>query len=236
MGGRPTLENIFAEQHETLNHHNCEIPLLKAMLAHSATWGEAGERLKAILKTQYDGHRLRKLVANWLGYGVPDINKVLHCNQQRATLIGFGELLDGGAHIYNLPLPPSLSAKRVKRKLTITLAWISPIAANTQKYRVANLWFDAPNSESIASERVDVHSGNVRKGTLQHEIFEGEKANPFLDGDVMKIKINCLNDAAKIQNPIAYGLFVSLEVAENIDISIYNEISNKIKMRAEIKV
>ena len=70
---------------------------------------------------------------------------------------------------------------------------------------------------------------------MQQEIFEGTKAEPFIDGDVLEIKVNCREDAGKIQLPIAYGLVVTLEVAEGIDISIYDEIRTRIRPDIQIQ-
>ena len=208
-----------------------EIPLLKAMLAHGCSWGEVGTRVESILRTPDNGKELRRLVSNWLGYGVPEVSRVLECTDQRATLLGFGELQDGEGHIFQLPLPPSLSTRRDWRRLTCTLAWLSPTAANTQKYRTASLWFEVEGT--LASNRQGISSGqdgwrSVKRGTLQHEIFEGNTAEPFSDGDTISIKVNCRADAGKITAPVAYGLAVSLEVAEDIDLPIYNEIRTRI--------
>ena len=68
----------------------------------------------------------------------------------------------------------------------------------------------------------------MRRGTVQHEVFEGQKAEPFIDEDLVKIKVNCREDAGKIQNPVPYGLAVSLEVAKEVDIAVYSEIRNRI--------
>ena len=69
---------------------------------------------------------------------------------------------------------------------------------------------------------------SVRQGTIQHEIFQGEQAIPLIDGDSLEIKVNCRKDAAKIQNAVSYGLVVFLEVAEGVDIEIYNEIRARV--------
>jgi hypothetical protein len=216
-----------------------EIPLLKAMLAHGCSWGEMSERLSQILQTSYNSQDLRRIICNWAGYGVPEIERVLTCTEQRATLLGFGELQDGKAHIFKLPLPPSLGSRQDWRRLTCTLAWISPIAANTQKYRTAHLWFKLEEG-SITNERCAFCSGrdgwhSVQRGTLQHEIFEGSTAEPFSDGDAISIKVSCRADAGKIVAPVAYGLAVSLEVAENLTLPIYNEIRTRIAPAIQIQ-
>jgi hypothetical protein len=173
-----------------------------------------------------------------MGYGIPEIGRVLECTDQRATLLGFGELQDEQGHIFQLPLPPSLSTRYDWRRLTCTLAWLSPTAANTQKYRTANLWFEvegvlAPNRQGISGGQNGWRS--VRRGTLQHEIFEGNTAEPFSDGDTISIKVNCRADAGKITTPVPYGLAVSLEVAENINLPIYNEIRTRITPAIQIQ-
>ena len=68
----------------------------------------------------------------------------------------------------------------------------------------------------------------VKRGTLQHEIFEGSSAEAFIDGDVISIKVNCSKDAKSYSDDIHYALMVSLEVAENIDLPIYQEIKDRI--------
>ena len=76
----------------------------------------------------------------------------------------------------------------------------------------------------LAPSRQNADWQTVKRGTVQHEVFEGQRAEPFIDGEVIEIKVNCREDAGKIQNPVAYGLAVSLEVAEGVDIVVYNEI------------
>ena len=49
-----------------------------------------------------------------------------------------------------------------------------------------------------------------------------------MDGDSIAIKVNCRKEVGEIERPIAYGLIVSLEVAQNVDIPIYDEIRTRI--------
>jgi hypothetical protein len=111
---------------------------------------------------------------------------------------------------------------------------LSPISASTQKYRTVSLWFEV-NNNGLASTRSDADWRAVRRGTVQHEVFEGQRAEPFNDGDVIEIKVNCREDAGKIQNPVAYGLAVSLEVADGIDIAVYNEFRTRISPAIQIQ-
>lgn len=232
------LKMILDEQNIQIDSAYIEVPLLKAMLVHGCSWSDIGSRISELLSTQENNNKLRSLISRWMGYGIPQINRVLECTEQRATLLGFGSLLNGQAHIFRLPLPPSLSSRSEWRRLTVTLAWLSPIAPKTQKYRTSSLWFEV-GATSPAKDRKEFCSGTdgwraVRRGTVQHEVFEGQRAEPFTDGDSIEIKVNCREDAGKITNAIAYGLVVSLEVAEGIEIPIYNEIKTRISTMIHI--
>ncbi len=96
------------------------------------------------------------------------------------------------------------------------------------------MWFEVEGG-TLAPNRQEAEWRATRRGTVQHEIFEGEKAVPISIGDSLTIKVNCRKDAARIQEPVAYGLVVSLEVAEGLDIAIYNEIRTRIASAVEIR-
>jgi len=229
-----SLQQIFNEQATEVDPSNYEVPLLKAMLVHGCSWGDIGSRISEVLRTPENGRKLSGLISRWMGYGIPVVDRVLDCTEQRATVLGFGQLSDGEAHVFSLPLPPSLGSRPEWRRLTVTLAWLSPISARTQKYRTASLWFEVRNND-LTPTRSDADWRAVRRGTVQHEVFEGQNAQPFIDGDIIEIKVNCREEAGKIQNPVAYGLVVSLEVAEGVDIAVYNEIRTRIAPAIQIQ-
>ena len=228
-----SLLEVFHDQVSEIKSELYIPSLLKTMLVHGCAWGEKGECISNILTTPQNAREIKAWVSRWLGYGMPDISRVLECSEQRATLLGFGHLLDNAAHIFHLPLPPSLASQSEWRRLTITLGWITPVSPNTQKYRNASLWFGATND--LTPDRMDADWQAVRRGTVQHEVFEGESAEPFIDGDTIEIKINCKKDAGDIVNPIPYGLAVSLEVSEGVNISIYDEIRARIRPPIQIQ-
>lgn len=229
-----TLLDVFEEQAPDIELRPYLAPLLKAMVLHGCSWGEIEDRLRAILQTPNNGRQIRNMIGRWIGYGVPDGNRVLACTEQRATLLGFGQLGDEEAHVFSLPVPPSLGARREWRRLTVTLAWMSPVAASTQRYRSAGLWFEV-DSDAIAANRAEVNTRASRRGTVQHEVFEGDRAVAITDDSNLTVKVNCRKDAARIQRPVAYGLAVTLEVAEGIDIAIYEEVRTRIASTVEIR-
>ena len=107
------------------------------MLVHSSSWHDIEEHIASALGNDIDNKQKKGFIRRWAGYGIADIERVLNCTAQRATVLGFGSLNDSEAHIFKLPLPPALISNIEKRRLTITLAYLSPIAPKTQKYRIA---------------------------------------------------------------------------------------------------
>lgn len=207
--------------------------LMKSLLVHGAEWGEMYDSYKEFLGQSHDGRTFRDYVARFLGYGQPDFERVAMSTEERVTVLGFGLLLDGEAAEFALPLPPSLATFGPKMRLIVTLAWFSPINSRQQKYRVAHLWFDRPQGK-IECNRLCADHRAVQRGTLQHEIFEGNSEVSIQEGDEMIIKINCRKDAGDILEPIRFGLTVTLEVTEDIPlypISIYEEVRERLSVR-----
>lgn len=224
-----TLEQLLAH----IPVENAYFPLIiKAMLAHGCNWDGISDNIDKYINSSLDARGMKSLKGKWIGYGIPDITKSLECTPHRATIIGFDKLKEEEAHVYKLPLPPSLSSQTINRRLTITLAWFTPVAMNNQRYRVARLWFESKNK--IASKRINADDKAVKRGTLQHEIFEGNSAEAFIDGDTISIKVNCSKDAKSYSEEIHYALMVSLEVAENINLPIYQEVKDRVAIPIQI--
>ena len=129
-----------------------DVVLLKTLLVHGADWADAGTIYESILKNAQNGRSLRDYLGRFLGYGSADVAKVLYCTDQRVTVLGAGKLDDGEGQEFFLPLPPSLSVMTEKRRLTITLTWITPVNSTRQNYRIAHLWFNPKND--LATDRI----------------------------------------------------------------------------------
>ena len=206
--------------------------LIKALLVHGADWGNALQLYESALKNPSNSRTFRDYAGHFLGYGPANIQRVLECTEQRATALGFGTLRDEEGAEFTMPLPSSLASVNTNRRLTITLAWLTPINCQSQKYRIAQLWFDPTNP--IAGSRQNSDHNAVKRGTIQHEILQGSQAVPFYDDDVIGIKVNCRADGGKLEGSVDFGLAVTLEVAEEIDIPIYQEIRDRLAVRVPI--
>lgn len=166
--------------------------LLKALLAHGADWGQIEELVCRARRDISERRARQDLITRFAGYGLADIDRALTCTEQRATLIGVGELKDGEALEFEAPLPPSLIAQTVKRRLTITLAWLSPVNTRNAKYRTARLWIQPPG-DVLGASRTNYEWRHVQRGTLQHEILDGTNALAFVDGESIIFKVVTAN-------------------------------------------
>ena len=208
--------------------------LMKAMLVHGAQWGDLSTVLQdhgpSFAHIEHGSAReLKKkdFLARWLGYGVVDVERALACASNRVTLIGVGEVGKDKAIAFTAPMPPSLAGAIIWRRMTITLAWMSPTNASLQKYRKAKLWIDPPKDFGTNRANTANHR-TVQRGTVQHEVWEGkDTALAFSDGDKFVCKVNCMEDAPGLTGEVKFALCVSLEVAIESGISIYREIQER---------
>jgi hypothetical protein len=210
---------------------------IKTLLVHGAQWNGALEFYKNILQRPRDTKFKDKQLPRYIGYGFVNENKILESSEQKVTLLGYSVIKKENGQLFEVPLPPSLSSNAYKRRLTITLSWFSPLSQTNQKYRKAHLWFDSEN-EILQLNRLEADAKAVQRGTVQHEIFEGERATAFIDGDVLKIKVNCKEDANGLstRDAVPYTIAVTLEVAEGIDIPIYTEVKDRVRTRVRTQV
>ena len=222
------LNQVFLAETDANMPADVTAILLKAMLTHSASWESIADKLALTMGSS------PKQLSMWLGNGIPDISRVIECTKERITLIGLGALKKDEGDIFKLPLPVDFSSRLMKRKLTVTLSYLSPVAPNKQAYRGAQLWFNIDDGgKGLAPNRLNTEWQAVRKGSLQHEIFIGENPIVWNDDDLI-IKVNCKEEASKIKTAIPYCLFVSFEVAEGFDVDLYAGVSARIRQRVQI--
>ena len=196
---------------------------LKALVAHGATWGEAGSILTRILRNQDNSRKFKEYVTRLLGYGAVDIGRVMECTARRVTALSGGTLRRDESHIHHIPLPRSLSGWRGHRRLTITLAWLSPVNPRHQAWRRAHLWFKPPN-DPLQLNRRQADRQAVQRGTLQHEILEGRGADRFGESKDLQIQVSCRAGAGTLEDDVPYALATTLEVAEELGVDIYAEV------------
>jgi hypothetical protein len=207
------------------------VVLTKALLVHGSAWTEAAGFLRQTLQLG-DDHSDH--IARYLGYGAVRLERVLGCAENRVTVISAARIAQDEGHVYELPLPPSLSGLVGLRRLVISLAWLTPINPQHRDYRRAALWVSKPES-ALKTSRMYADWQTVKRGTLQHEIFEGDAAVAYIDGDNVRIKVNCRADAGRLGERIPYALAVTLETAENLRVPVYAEVAQRVGVTAEVR-
>jgi len=227
------LNSLISENDLLVDESNIAV-ILKTLLVHGSSWTKGSTILEDILKTKDNSRQLKKTIARYLGFGIPNIHRVLECTSQRATALGFGKIKKDDRHDFRFPLPPCLSGKNEMRRLTITLAWFSPINPANRKYRKANLSIKPPKDD-IGVDRINADWQQVKNGTVQHEVLEGEKVVSYQDDGFSKISVVCREDAQSLDEEVPYGLAVTLETGEHIDLPIYEEVKARISIPVQVE-
>lgn len=214
--------------------------LIKALLVHGAKQDDdACKAITAALKTPENSRQFKEVMARYLGYGSVQIDRVLGCTEQRGTVLGCSEIRENEIHEYRLPLPPGLSSSEMWRRMVVTLAWFSPVNPDHRNFREAKLelspvggWGDLP----LKLARQDSDHNQVLRGTVQHEVVEGSKQiAAYQDGDSILLHVACKKDAtASLDDAIPYGLAVTLEVAEGIQIPIYEQLRTRLQPQVAV--
>ena len=200
----------------------------KCLIGHSATWSAISE---LIAETVAPGknRRLKRNASTWfLGFGSIAEERATTATDQRVTAIGWNRLAKDETDTYVFPLPPSMSGHHVLKRLTVTLAWFTPINPADRRYRQAKLWVETidQGEKLLGVSRAQSEHNMVRRGTLQHETFEGASASAFVDGDVLRLRVSCREDAGGLGDAaVRYGIAISLEIAQDVQLSLLNPLS-----------
>ncbi len=224
------LEDLFIESEKVGHFEHYSPLLLKSLITHGASWGAMYDRISNCLGNT-DSKSLKNIITRNIGYGKPDIDRAKFCLDTRATILGYGSLDNDEAHVYKLPIPEGMRGAAIWRRLTVTLSWFAKPCPAHMKYRDSALWFTVEGDNKHLTSRSSSSADwmQVKRGTLQHEIFEGEELAVITEDRMLEIKVNCKENAAKIVEPIRYGLAITLEVAEGVDMQLYQEIQQVIE-------
>lgn len=211
--------------------------LLKALLVHATAWEQQAwgwaEELGA------SGNSVRRLLTQQLGFGVLDPNKVGMSSPHRVCLVGAGSIKKDQRYSFEVPLPASLASAKIWKRLTTTLAWLSPIEPSTQQYRVAHLAFTSPRRDLRVEPKQVAHYANG-KGTVLHEVLEGDRAAGFVEDAVLAIDVDCRVRVGRLYEPVRFGLAVSIEVAPELEVDLHQEVRERlavaVRERAQARV
>lgn len=233
-----TLQELPSDPAYPRIDQNYHAVILKALLIHAARWDEAtADALRTLVNENgplYWEHE-REELTRFLGYGRPDIERVLDCAESRATLIGWGSIRADEADQYRVPLPAGLEGVRGFRAVSITVAWLTPLNLSHRMYRMAKLeafpGSDKAFSLGVGRNQCQPPPNATVRSTIFHQRWEGTKAAPFMDGGDLVVNVSCKSAADGLDVAVPYGLAVTLEVGSEINVAVYEEIREEIRNR-----
>ena len=159
--------------------------------------------------------------------------KPWHAPPNLATLVGHGTVFSGHANVHQIPLPSSLENVTEPRSLTVTVAWLSPINPRHQIYRCAKLEVGSVKSLDASAGLARMPSQpadkSVPRGTVSHTRYFGTKAVPFIDDGHILLRIFCREQAGSLDQPIDYGVAVTIEADEGIP--VYEEVRARLAIQ-----
>jgi hypothetical protein len=213
--------------------------VIKALLVHRASIPPASRSMiHNVFGPQGQGHG-RQRTANVLrhfGYGVPDVDEVLGCISSRATLWGEGVVGENDAKIFRLPLPASLSGVRGPRKLSVTLAWFTPVQPGRRAYRGVRLKVEEPEFQTICSKALGGQSERKPRGTIYHRCWEGVAPRHFVSGNALELRIVRDPDQGdELPDLVRFGLAATIE-ADDEALPIYEEVRARLIVQPRIPV
>ncbi len=200
---------------------------LKALLVHGVEWPDM--RLVSSLDGVLPLDR-------YFTYGHLRTDHALECPGNRVTVLAIGDLGARQEEDILVPLPEGLTGIRGKRRVTATLAWLSPINWRHRQYRRAKLGFSAPGGalQPVISSK-QVGAQRAQRGTVQHQIFEGTGAVPIGADDELRLTIKCLEQAGGLNGAtVPYAVAISLEVAEELGVDVYDEVAARLREQVRI--
>lgn len=137
-----------------------------------------------------------------------------------------------------LPLPDGLAVREVKR-ISATLAWLSPVNWRHRQYRRARLWFTKPHGDIPALDAsVGVSSGHSQRGasTVQHLEWETHKSFAAGRGSTLDLSVSCFEQAGGLQGEtIDYAAVVSLWVAPSIGVDVYTQVRDQLQIPVPVR-
>jgi len=216
--------------------------ILKALLVHSARWdGEAADALKTIIAENGKLHweHERDEISRFLGFGCPDIERVVDCAENRATLIGWNTIQAKETDRFAVPLPGELNGTAGFRALLVTIAWLTPITHSHRMYRLAKFeagpGADKNFSIGVSNARQQPSHNALGKGTVYHHRWEGEEATAFVDDGNLVLDVTCKPAAGELDDAITYAVVATLEVGQGVPVPVYERVRERVRELVRVR-
>lgn len=213
----------------------------KALAIHSCKWSPAAERILEVVgpedKSKWARRRLN--VSSGIGCGTPDFDKVVECARHRAVMLHWGRLSEEQTIVFRIPVPNELSGVAEARRVSITVAWLSPINPGRAQHRMARLEI-APVDESkfwLGTSDTNLPTGDsLENGTVSQVCLVGDNVVALAHEGGMAFRVNCRAQYDSLKVSIPYAVCVSLELGAGSPIDVYSQVRNALRQRVAARV
>lgn len=162
------------------------------------------------------------------GYGVRQRDLADGCEAHEVSVLYVGNLGANEQSTLELPLPNGLQAVGLKR-ITATLAWLSPINWRHRQYRCAALDFAKPKGFSDIGGYLDVEGERSKRGTLQHAVWEVNRPVAGGVGSTVDLTVQCREQAGGLHDDrVDFAVVLSLWVAPNLGVDVYAQVAQQV--------
>ncbi len=156
------------------------------------------------------------------------------CAENEAVMLFFGELGANELCDVEMPLPDGLQSRGIKR-VSATLAWLSPINWRHREYRRASLSFAKPEGMTSLPSPLDVPTAAAKRGTVQHLVWEIGRAVPFGQGSSLQLTVRCAEQAGGLSGErVQFAVALSLWVAPELDVDVYVQVRDQLQARVGV--
>jgi hypothetical protein len=206
----------------------------RALLVNTATWSGTVDTVAAV-RPAADRARTRRHAGTYLGYGALQPERIAVGAKHRITILATGLLAAETAREVLIPLPPSLSGRPEWRRAGVTLSTFTPINPSDRAYRRAKVWFDVVNDSALGLKRVETDWQAARRGSIQHELFDGDRAVVIREGATLRLRVNCAAQAGGLSALVPYAIAVTFEMAPTTQVDVYTEVSDRLRARTTVR-
>ena len=168
------------------------------------------------------------------GYGAPARTFADGCEPHEASILYVGNLGANEQSRLSFPLPNGLQQTGLKR-VTATLAWLSPINWRHRQYRCAALDFSKPVGFTDLGTALDVSSDRSKRGTVQHAVWEINRAVGFGAGNTIDLAVHCKEQAGGLKGErVDFAVVLSLWVAPTLNVDVYAQVQLQVAARVTV--
>ena len=168
------------------------------------------------------------------GYGIPLRALADGCEPHEASILFVGNLGANEQSTLSFPLPNGLQQTGLKR-VTGTLAWLTPVNWRHRQYRRAALDFSKPTGFTDLGTALDVSSERSKRGTLQHAVWEVNRAIGVGAGSDLELTVHCKEQAGGLNGErVDFAVVLSLWVAPTLNVDVYAQVEQQVTARVSV--